>query len=195
MLDLEPAAQVSLCLEEPENGIHPARIPAMLKLLQDIATDTNYLVGPDNPLRQVIVNTHSPSVVRQVPDEDLLVAVPREYATGGRRFRGVRFSPLPGTWRDRVDPGMSVSRGVLLVYLNPDADLDQDKQIVVLRGEHRNGRGSHKPPRVMDRPDMQLSLPMLRECEGCPTPRKSFTMLYAMPQGSPGGADRSLTRT
>jgi predicted ATPase len=158
VLELEPAAQGLLCLEEPENGIHPARIPAMLKLLRDIATDTDYPVGPDNPLRQVIVNTHSPSVVRQVLDADLLVAVPHEYVTDGRRFRGVRFRPLPGTWRDKVDSGASVSRGVLLDYLNPDADLGQDKQIVVLRGEHRNGRGTQKPVRVMDRPDMQQML-------------------------------------
>ena len=34
---------------QPENGIHPKRIPAMLRLLQDIATDVDEPVGPDNP--------------------------------------------------------------------------------------------------------------------------------------------------
>ncbi|SEW32674.1 Predicted ATPase [Chryseobacterium wanjuense] len=45
-----------LCFEEPENGIHPARISTMLDLLADLSTDFS-----DNelPLKQVIVNTHS----------------------------------------------------------------------------------------------------------------------------------------
>jgi predicted ATP-dependent endonuclease of OLD family len=43
------------CFEEPENGIHPFRIKAMTELLKDLSVD---LV--DIPLRQVIVNTHSP---------------------------------------------------------------------------------------------------------------------------------------
>jgi predicted ATPase len=52
VLELDPEAQNLLCLEEPENGIHPERIPAMLKLLQDIATDVDEPIGPDNPLRR-----------------------------------------------------------------------------------------------------------------------------------------------
>lgn len=157
VLDLEPTTTGLLCLEEPENGIHPARIPSILKLLQDIVTDTVYPVGPDNPLRQVIVNTHSPSVVRQVLDDDLLVAERHEYMEGDRRFTGVRFGPLPGTWGAKVT-ATSVSRGVLLDYLNPDAASTDDRRIVVLRGEHKNGHRSSTPVRVMDRPDMQEML-------------------------------------
>jgi predicted ATPase len=157
VLDVEPTLQGLLCLEEPENGIHPARIPSMLRLLQDIATDTDYPVGPDNPLRQVIVNTHSPSVVRQVLDENLLVAEPREYVVDGKRFKGVRFGSLPGTWGEKVT-GESVPRGMLLDYLNPDVDSEDDRRIVVLRGEHGNGHAGRTPARVMDRPDMQQML-------------------------------------
>ncbi len=71
-LEIDPAATGLICLEEPENGIHPERVPAMLKLLQDIATDAEEPVGPDNPLRQVIINTHSPAVVAQVPEDSLV---------------------------------------------------------------------------------------------------------------------------
>jgi predicted ATPase len=74
VLELDPDAEGVLCLEEPENGIHPKRIPAILDLLRDIAVDIEEPVGPDNPLRQVIVNTHSPAVVAQVPEDSLLVA-------------------------------------------------------------------------------------------------------------------------
>ena len=49
-----------LCFEEPENGIHPFRIKAMTELLKDLSVDFNEV---DVPLRQVIVNTHSPVLV------------------------------------------------------------------------------------------------------------------------------------
>ena len=49
-----------LCFEEPENGIHPFRIKAMTELLKDLSVDFN---EKEIPLRQVIVNTHSPVLV------------------------------------------------------------------------------------------------------------------------------------
>lgn len=49
-----------LCFEEPENGIHPFRISTMAELLKDLTTDFS---DEDLPLRQVIVNTHSPILV------------------------------------------------------------------------------------------------------------------------------------
>jgi predicted ATPase len=119
VLELDPQASGLLCLEEPENGIHPARIPAMLRLLQDIATDVDEPIGPDNPFRQVIVNTHSPVVVRQVPDDSLLIAELKEIVQDGRRFEGARFSWLEGTWRQHVYPEIyPVAKGKLLDYLN-----------------------------------------------------------------------------
>lgn len=49
-----------LCFEEPENGIHPFRIKAMTDLLKDLSVDFN---DEESPLRQVIINTHSPVLV------------------------------------------------------------------------------------------------------------------------------------
>lgn len=49
-----------LCFEEPENGIHPFRIKTMVDLLKDLSTD---FMDSEMPLRQVIVNTHSPLLV------------------------------------------------------------------------------------------------------------------------------------
>jgi predicted ATPase len=134
-LAIDPRAEGLLCLEEPENGIHPARIPALLRLLQEIPTDVDRELGPDNPLRQVIVNTHSPAVVAQVPDASLLLAEPLAAPLrgagseggdggdggGGREpARGVVFRCLAGTWRAR-QPGEPhvVSRGELMDGLNP----------------------------------------------------------------------------
>jgi predicted ATPase len=52
-----------LCFEEPENGIHPARMSSMAKLLKDLSVDFTDI---DMPLRQVIVNTHSPTLVGRI---------------------------------------------------------------------------------------------------------------------------------
>ncbi|MDQ8144276.1 MULTISPECIES: AAA family ATPase [Chryseobacterium] len=49
-----------LCFEEPENGINPQRVSTMLDLLTDLSSDFS---DDQAPLRQVIVNTHSPVLV------------------------------------------------------------------------------------------------------------------------------------
>jgi predicted ATPase len=150
VLELDPGFGGLLCLEEPENGIHPERIPAMLKLLQDIVTDPDEPVGPNNPLRQVIINTHSPAVVGQVPESSLLSAELKESVRDGRRFRHLTFSCLPDTWR--AENGCPViSRGRLLAYLNPMAPAEQSE----LAGSTSQTTRSR---RVVDRADLQMDL-------------------------------------
>jgi len=53
-----------LCFEEPENGIHPFRMKKMLQLLQDLSTKFYNEDDLELPLRQVIINTHSPLLVK-----------------------------------------------------------------------------------------------------------------------------------
>ena len=155
VLELDPRAGGLVCLEEPENGIHPARIPTMLQLLQDIATDVDNPVGPDNPLRQVIVNTHSPAVVMQVPDASLLVAELKEVVQDGRRFKGARFSWLPDTWRQDADSSIHpVARGKLLAYLNLVISMSQLSEL--------KREKSTRTVRVVDRPDVQEMLPLFQ---------------------------------
>jgi predicted ATPase len=149
-VELDPEAKGLICLEEPENGIHPDRIPAMLRLLEGIATDVEEPLGSDNPLRQVIINTHSPSVVAQVPDDSLLVAESKEMLREGRRFMRVTFSPLPGTWRERApEKAIPIPKGKLLAYLNPIGSGNGESEIETPRVR-----------RVMDREDLQLLLPL-----------------------------------
>ena len=148
VLGLDPGAQGLICLEEPENGIHPERIAAMLRLLQDIATDTSRPVGPDNPLRQVIINTHSPSVVARVLDDTLLIAEPKETVKDGKRFRRVSFSHLDKAWRVKADASnleqvQVIFGGKMISYLNP---FPSPEMVAV-----QHGRSS----RVVDRPDLQ----------------------------------------
>lgn len=163
VLKLDPQFQGLLCLEEPENGIHPARIPAMLNLLQEIATDVDEPIGIENPLRQIIVNTHSPAVVQQVPEGTLLVAELREKVCDSQRFKSVSYGCLEDTWRAERLVGTEavnvVSKGVLLSYLNPVPDDDSEAS---LNGHSANGhplRAPRRVRRVIDRPDLQLMLP------------------------------------
>jgi predicted ATPase len=118
VLEADPSPRSLLCLEEPENSVHPRRIPAVLRLLHDLAVDPHQPVGADNPLRQVVVSTHSPQLVAEVPDDSLLVAEsPIGRSAGSSRLR---FAPLPGTWRCRLDPALQpVALDALQDYLNP----------------------------------------------------------------------------
>lgn len=119
-IEADPEMKGMICLEEPENGIHPDRIGPMLQLLEDIAVDTQEPVDEDNPLRQVIVNTHSPAVVRRVPEDSLLVAEAREGMDGEHRFVRTEFRWLPDTWRAEHHRDVSpVALGKLLAYLDP----------------------------------------------------------------------------
>jgi hypothetical protein len=116
-------------MEEPENGIHPERIPAMIQLLRDLTTDTQERepTGPGNSLRQVIINTHSPSVVMQVPDDSLVMAEPVELTRNGRSFKALQLRCLPDTWRGKMENSKPISKGRLLAYLNPVARGQEDR--------------------------------------------------------------------
>lgn len=65
-----------LCFEEPENGIHPARMEAMVSLLRLLSSDFD---DEDVSLRQVIVNSHSPVLLKYLyqyySDKDNLVSI------------------------------------------------------------------------------------------------------------------------
>lgn len=147
VLELDPDAVGLICLEEPENGIHAPRIPAMIRLLNDIATDANTEIGPNNPLRQVITNTHSPAVVAEVSEQSLLVAELKEEVRHGLCYRRPVFSCLPGTWRARAGGTPIVPNDRVLEILNP------------VRSEQRPPEAKAERRRVIDRSDLNLNLP------------------------------------
>ena len=155
VLELDPENRGLICVEEPENGVNPERIPAMLKLLKDTAVDVGRPLGRENPLRQVIINTHSPSVVAQVPDDSLLVADWRPGRDEGLgSFHKVGFHPLPGTWRAAVPDSLEpVTLEKLLAHLNPLAPASY----AAWRPEPRRPRVAGR--RVADREDVQPLLP------------------------------------
>lgn len=167
ILEMERDTAGLICLEEPENGIHPARVPAMLRLLEDIATDTAVPAGELNPLRQVIVNTHSPVVVSHVAHSSLLVSrlVVGPNPLGDGRSTFVTFDYLAGTWRESLDkrearkPSL-VTLGRLLDYLNPAKIALDDEVLVNLDPASESKRRRRRELLVAEREDVQLMMPM-----------------------------------
>ena len=153
VLELDARSGSVICLEEPENGIHPEKISSILRLLQDIATDINYQIGEDNPLRQVIINTHSPAVVQQVPEDSLLMAEIREDIDGyGNFFKKAVFTPLDNTWRTRLEKDLpTTSLGHLLAYLNP---IEKGN---IYADDEDNSIENKIKKRVIDREDVKKS--------------------------------------
>ncbi|WP_420311908.1 AAA family ATPase [Streptomyces sp. YS-B37] len=75
----DPAHPGVLMIEEPENGLHPNRVPRLLERLKERATDLAAYRQPDrdgstgyddhDALRQIIVTSHSPVVLASLLDK------------------------------------------------------------------------------------------------------------------------------
>ena len=116
VLERDREASGLFCLEEPENGIHPERMGAMMRLLADMATDLGEAVGDDNPLQQVIISTHSPVVVAHTRPDDLLFADHRDPpGLAPARHRALVMRPCQETWRG-ASP-QAVGKGKVIEYL------------------------------------------------------------------------------
>jgi hypothetical protein len=136
VLEADPAFQGVVCFEEPENGIHPERLPSIIRLLQEIAVNPLEPADETNPLRQVIINTHSPSVVLQVPEDSLLIARGVDDLSTNPPGRTFQVVCLDNTWRCESceDPMNSIAVGSLGAYFNPiEAHVDGDDRRVVDR--------------------------------------------------------------
>lgn len=70
----DPEYKGVVCFEEPENGVHPFRMAQMVDLLRNLATDFANEAETEWPLRQLLVNTHSPLLMAQLDDTELLFA-------------------------------------------------------------------------------------------------------------------------
>lgn len=112
-----------LCMEEPENGIHPSSILDMARLLATMPEGDSFQ-------RQVIVNTHSPYFVQAMDDHDLLCAVPKMSRTAsGTYATHVAFHPLKGSWRTQLpDSARSIPKSQLAAYLENPATWDSDDE-------------------------------------------------------------------
>jgi predicted ATPase len=110
-LGLDSEGPRLVCIEEPENGIHPAVIGPLAELLRTTA---------GIPERQIIVNTHSPVFVRhvhqQAPEDLLMARLVGMTNPEGSPTRALRLKPLVGTWRCHDDV-QGVGLAALIDYL------------------------------------------------------------------------------
>lgn len=116
----DPKHRGLVCFEEPENGIHPGRLKALIEGLRTTVTSpTDDQIDSNNPelLSQLLLNSHSPVVLaamKEAPQHEdavlfcdlVTVADPRLGQSRRRtRFREVRLgdqTELFGEERDRV---------------------------------------------------------------------------------------------
>jgi predicted ATPase len=136
-----------LGLEEPENGVHPGLLKRVAKLLRDLSTNEPPEEGQEPwPLRQVIVNTHSPGLIKACLEaaagqegsgkSDLTVwfsqLVGRPVDEGGKRvMRRVtdmlpvvlpKIQPSEAAMAEMSESARRVSLAQLLHYLDTTAD-------------------------------------------------------------------------
>lgn len=110
-LALDPDAPRLVCIEEPENGIHPAVVGPLAELLRTTA---------HAPERQIIVNTHSLVFVQhvhaQAPEDLVMAKLVGMTSPDGQPMRALRLQPLVDTWRCHDDV-RGVGLSALLDYL------------------------------------------------------------------------------
>ncbi|GAB0114296.1 AAA family ATPase [Acidisoma sp. C75] len=97
----DPNRQGILCFEEPENGVHEGRIPDLINLLRE-ATKAQ---DEDGDYFQVLLNTHSPAVMRALQPEEVLFAdmvrsMPADGDTSQIRTRMRRIASYKGLFDD-----------------------------------------------------------------------------------------------
>ena len=115
-----PEARGLICIEEPENGIHSQRLPAMASLMRDLAVDASYPVDSENIMRQVILVTHSPYFFQLQEPDDVLLAEETTVRYADSSVKGLRCYALKDSWRATADNGTTVlGLSMMKDYLQP----------------------------------------------------------------------------
>ncbi len=121
----DPKHRGLVCFEEPENGVHPARLGDLMHRLRALATDpTEPDVDASRPMTQLLMNSHSPVVLSalregntgQILFADLTSVANPETHTVRRR---TRIRPVePGDQGEMFDAGSRVTRLEVQRYLS-----------------------------------------------------------------------------
>ncbi|QDQ82662.1 AAA family ATPase [Paraburkholderia megapolitana] len=114
----DPDFKGLLCFEEPENGIHPAKMGAMLELLKELAVDAHAPSDDDNPMRQILIATHSPVLVKlEAPDDLIYADVVKVVGPDGKPASTIRCKSLRDSWRARAG-AECIDKGSIIAYLS-----------------------------------------------------------------------------
>ena len=117
-----------LCFEEPENGVHPFRLQKLVDLLRGLTTDFSDPYQAEEPLRQLIVNTHSPVLAQKLDVErELLFAHLATRIEGNKRFKVTRIVPVKADPQLRLRLGLeeeelAYTMGEVMAYLESGRD-------------------------------------------------------------------------
>jgi predicted ATPase len=69
----DPRHRGLVCFEEPENGVHPARLKQLVHSLKGMVTrPADFTADDAAPLSQLLLNSHSPVVLSALVDRDLM---------------------------------------------------------------------------------------------------------------------------
>lgn len=113
----------TISVEEPEKGFHPRQMYQALNVLRSV-TDS-----PSELLRQVLIFTHSPSLVACAPEDALLFASNEPKAGIDKTPNTLRLSCLSNTWRTKIAGQQIAAKGHVISFLgvvpNP-AGLSED---------------------------------------------------------------------
>lgn len=69
----DPKHRGLVCFEEPENGIHPQRLKSLIQRLRELVTQVQESESVEEPLSQLIMNSHSPVVLSGLEVENFEV--------------------------------------------------------------------------------------------------------------------------
>ncbi len=88
-----------ICFEEPENGIHPARLRTLLDHIRSFATDFSSDLTQQDPLPQLLVNSHSPVVLGSLREGEVFLADQTTVVSPGdtKHSRRTRVRPVRHT--------------------------------------------------------------------------------------------------
>jgi len=93
-----------VCFEEPENGIHPARLEALIGVLRKMVTRADVEpVDESVPLSQMLLNSHSPVVLSHLDESEMVLADTVTTLDPNLRARVRRTRMRPIRRRDQGD--------------------------------------------------------------------------------------------
>lgn len=124
----DPGFNGLLCFEEPENGIHPAKMAAMLRLLKELAINPKLMVDDSNPLRQILIATHSPVLVKLEDADDLIFAsITKVIGPDKKPASTIRCKSLEDSWRTKSG-GELINKASIISYLSlpPETQIELD---------------------------------------------------------------------
>ena len=92
----DPKHRGLVCLEEPENGIHPGRLKAVIRRVRELVSDPQTdEVDEKEPLGQMIVSSHSPVVLTSLPLEEVVFFDTVSVVSPGVKYVRTKTRVLP----------------------------------------------------------------------------------------------------